>query len=92
MMAKEMADHLESNKSAITHSFHLVKDFYPEEVMRNQDIENIQNIFSRLLIGDCQINCVNGHSVKLKCFAHPSFLGGNYGDTTRVIGRVIKGL
>ena len=44
----------------------------------------------------CQINCVNGHSVKLKCFAQPSIYGGNYGNTTRDIGRdigrVIKGL
>ena len=43
------------------------------------------------ILRDCQINCV-GHSVKLKCYAHPSFLGGSYGDTTRVVGRVIKGL
>ena len=42
--------------------------------------------------GDCQIICVNGHSRKLKCFLQSSFYGGNYGDTTRVIGRVVKGL
>ena len=43
-----MADQLETNKSAITLSFHLVKDFYPEKVMGNQDIEKIQNIFTEV--------------------------------------------
>jgi len=70
MMAREMADQLETNKSAITLSFHLVKDFYPEKVMGNQDIEKIQNIFARLLIA-LQASILLKDWVKIKYPSYP---------------------
>ena len=42
--------------------------------------------------GGCQIICVSGHRRKLKCFPKLSFIGGHYGDTTRVVGGVVKRL
>jgi len=40
----------------------------------------------------CPKICVNGHRGKLRYFPTTINFGGNYGDTTRVVGGVVKRL